>query len=116
MNLPTEQGDELNALALRLHNNCITDAIYDDTRFIEITLEYNKSHTQAIMWVECAGNISKHFFTLEHYGWHNLANRVEVNDLPGHTRYGKSSVYQNKWVNNLARSFELSTKIPTRLK
>lgn len=114
--LPTEEGSELDALALKLHNDVITDAIYDDTRFLEISLEINKSRTQAIVWVECSGNVSKHLFTLEHFGWHNIANRVEPNDLPGHTRFGKSSVYQNKWVNNLARSFELSTQIPTRLK
>lgn len=116
MNLPTEVGEELSLLALRLHNNCITDAIYDDTRFIEVSLEYNKSGTQAILWIECAGNVSKHLFTKEDFGWHNLANRVDVNDLPGHTRFGKMSVTKNKWVNNLARSFELSSQTPSRLR
>lgn len=116
MQLPTEVGPELSALALRLHNGAITDALYDDSRFIEIALEFNKSGTQAILWIECAGNVSKHFFTKEHFGWHNLANHAEVNDLPGHTRLGTMSVIRNKWVNNLARSFELSTQIPSRLK
>lgn len=105
MILPTEAGDQLNTLALKFHNDCITDAIYDSPRFIEINLEFNESQSQAILSVDCSGWSSSHLFVKSPEGWHNRDNMVVENDLARHTRYGKTSVSVGKCWNNLVHVF-----------